>query len=91
MPADGAHDLVAGAVVEGDDRAGGGRLPAVRRLGLLDQAGDVGRQPLALADDADADALRVQIGEVAADEEAEQAEQETRPRPAAATSSPRRS
>ena len=55
MLADRARDLVAGAVVEGDDEpeaaiAGG------QPLGLLDQAGDVGRQALALADDADAHA-----------------------------------
>ena len=35
---------------------------------------------LALADDADAHALPVQLGEVAADEDAEQPEEEARPR-----------
>ena len=49
--AHGARDLVAAAIVEGDDQlqaavAGG------QAFGLLDQADNVGRQPVALADDA---------------------------------------
>ena len=67
----GAHDLVAGAVVEGDDERQR-VLPARQRLGFLEQRRDVGRQPFAVADHAHPHAVLVQFGEVAADEELQQ-------------------
>ena len=48
----GAHDLVAGAVVEGDDELQAA-IADGHVLRLLDQAADVGGKRLALADDAD--------------------------------------
>src|SRR5207249_1254597 len=81
---DATDDLIAAAVVESEDQlqraVGGGQL-----LGLPDHPQDVGGQSFAPADDGDPDAPSVQVGDVAIDVEAEQAEQEVdlgwRPRP----------
>ena len=79
------HDLVAAAIVEGDDEV---QRAVVRgqRLGLFEQArADVRREPVALADDLHPDAVLVQFGKIAADEKLQQPHQVAdfgfRPRP----------
>ena len=74
---DGAHgpdDLLPAAVVEGDDERQAG-VALSGRLRVLNQAQDVGRQRVTVADDPDPDVVGVEIREVVADEELDQAEQ----------------
>ena len=69
-----ARDLLARAVVEGDDQ----RQPVVvlgQLLGLFQQPPDVRIEIAALADHAHLDAVLVQLGEIVADEAAQQAHQ----------------
>ena len=69
-----AEDLLPGAVVESDDQS----EPAVvarEVLRLAEKAGDIRRQAVPRADEAHLDGARVQIGEIAANEDAQQAEE----------------
>jgi hypothetical protein len=70
----GAGDLIAGAVVEGDDEIERG-IGLGELDGVVDQPQDIAVEAVAGADHPDLDAVLVQIGEVAPDEAAHQAKQ----------------
>ena len=86
----GAGDLVAGAVVEGDGEVERG-IVLGQFDGVVEHAQNVVVEPSARADHADLHAVLVQIGEVAADEAAQQTEQVVDLLLGDATSSPTRS
>ncbi len=68
-------DLVARAVVEGDDERHRG-VVARQRLRMLDQAAQIGAEIVAAADDADPHAGGMEFAQILLDETLEQAEQE---------------
>ena len=71
----GADDFLAPAIVEGDHEGQARYCRAVRFSASSSSSADVGGQPLPLADDADADVVGVELGEIVPDEALQQAHQ----------------